>query len=74
MHFPFLALFVIRSLTQNLVPFFAQQDYLLTIYTQCFTFPHSLVFFLKANLEVRSLAVYLVYSLNVKNMCVYIYI
>lgn len=28
------------------------KDYLLTIYTQCFTFPHSLIFFLKANLEV----------------------
>ena len=28
------------------------KDYLITIYTQCFTFPHQIVFFLKASLQV----------------------
>mmetsp|Transcript_131 Transcript_131/g.286 ORF Transcript_131/g.286 Transcript_131/m.286 type:complete len:254 (+) Transcript_131:98-859(+) len=31
------------------------RDYLLTIYTQCFTFPHSLIFFLKASLQSKYL-------------------
>ncbi|KAF5836153.1 hypothetical protein DUNSADRAFT_6356, partial [Dunaliella salina] len=31
------------------------RDYLLTIYTQCFTFPHSLIFFLKADLQSKYL-------------------